>query len=246
MGPKPTTRARNSKGRSRRGGGVSVAPKQNNGVTGIMVEDLLLEEAYDMYLNSVHSAKLTGSQFYCNIDEIDRLGFGFKNLLEFQNLGRFLGLKNSYDSSQVKAFYCVAERQEDKVSFVYPFKNNVVTLTHVRGSSLVGLGCDGIDVENDNAFTRYDKYGFVDRISKTCVGALEYSNFSDMQLKCADKILHWIIAKIIMCKKQNFGRIDDLDLRLMWLIKSRIKVNWPLFFCNRMISYKLDTSKKLS
>lgn len=79
-----------------------------------------------------HSAKLTASQFYCDIDEFDRLGFGFKNLLEFQKLGGFLGLKNSYDSSQIKAFYCVAERQEDKVSFVCPFKNNVVTLTPVR------------------------------------------------------------------------------------------------------------------
>jgi len=34
-------------------------------------------------------------------------------------------------------------------------------------------------------------------------------------------------------------------MRLMWLIKNRIKVNWPLFFYNMMMSYKLDNSKKL-
>jgi len=31
----------------------------------------------------------------------------------------------------------------------------------------------------------------------------------------------------------------------MWLIKNKIKVNWPLFFCNRMMLYKLDNKNKL-
>lgn len=66
-----------------------------------------------------------------------------------------------------------------------------------------------------------------------------------MQLKCDDRILHWIVAKVIMSKQGNYGRIDDFALRLMWLIKSIIKVNWPLYFCNRTMSYKLDTFKKL-
>jgi len=66
-----------------------------------------------------------------------------------------------------------------------------------------------------------------------------------MQLKCDAQILHRIIAKIIICKQDNFGRIDNFDLQVMWLIKNKIKVNWPLFLCNKMISYKLDVSKNL-
>ncbi|KEH17110.1 transmembrane protein, putative [Medicago truncatula] len=66
-----------------------------------------------------------------------------------------------------------------------------------------------------------------------------------MQLKCNDMILHLIIAKIILRMQENFGRIDDLDLRLMWLIKNRTLVNWPLFFYNKMVSYKLDNIKRL-
>jgi len=31
----------------------------------------------------------------------------------------------------------------------------------------------------------------------------------------------------------------------MWLLKNKIKVNWPLFFSNRIISYKNDGRKKL-
>ena len=112
-------------------------------------------------------------------------------------------------------------------------------------SNLTGLACDGVNIESDTTFANYDKIAFVQSISKACIVPLDYSNFSAMQVKCNDRILHWIIAKIILCKQGNFGRIDDFNLRLMWLIKNRTLVNWPPFFYNRMVSCKLDNSKRL-
>jgi len=58
-------------------------------------------------------------------------------------------------------------------------------------------------------------------------------------------MLHWVVVKIITSKQHNYGRIDDYDLSIMWLLKNKIRVNWPLFFSNRMISYKNDGRKKL-
>jgi hypothetical protein len=112
MGPKPGTRTGNGRRRTQRGGGVRIG----SDMVGILVEELLLVNDYDRYINEFHNSRLTSSQFFCDIDAIDSLGFGFKDLLVYQNLGTFLGLKNSYDSSQIKAFYCVAERQQDNVS----------------------------------------------------------------------------------------------------------------------------------
>ena len=82
-------------------------------------------------------------------------------------------------------------------------------------------------------------------MSKTGFGELSFSNFSPLQLKCADRMLHWVVVNIIMSKQHNYGRIYDYDLNSMWLLKNKIKVNWPLFFSNRMISYKNDSRKKL-
>jgi len=121
----------------------------------------------------------------------------------------------------------------------------VVSLTPGKWANLVGLECDGVDIETADVFADYNKELFVQSIFKSCVVPLEYSNFSVMQLKCDDRILHWIIAKMIICKQDNFGRIDNFDLQVMWLLKNRIKMNWPLFLCNRMITYKLDVSKEL-
>jgi len=169
MGPKPGTRTESGRGRPRRGGGVSIGGNS----AGILVEDLLMVDDYDRYINEFHNSRLTSSQFFCDIGTIERLGFGFKDLLVFQNLGTFLGLKNSYDSSQVKAFYCIAERQLDNVSFICPFKNHVVTLSPSMWSNLTGMECAGVDIESEDVFARYDKNSFVGSISKSCIAPLE-------------------------------------------------------------------------
>jgi len=84
----------------------------------------------------------------------------------------------------------------------------------------------------------------VKSVSKVDV-ELSFSNFSPLQLKCVDRLLHWVVVKIIMCKQHNYLKIDDYDLSDMWFLKNKIKVNWPRFFSNLMISYKNDQRKKL-
>jgi len=89
------------------------------------------------------------------------------------------------------------------------------------------------------------KVDFVKSVYKTDFGELSFPNFSPLQLISADKLLHWVVVKIIMCKQHNYGRIDDFYLSVMWLLKNKIKVNWPLFFSNYMISYKNECRKRL-
>jgi len=90
----------------------------------------------------------------------------------------------------VKAFYCVAERLDNGVSFVCQFKNDVVSLSPDSWSNLTGLACEGVNIESGTTFTNYDKIAFVQSISKSCIVPLDYSNFSAIQLKCSDRILH--------------------------------------------------------
>lgn len=158
-------------------------------------------EEYNRYLKSYHSLRFTTSQFFCNIDDIDRFGFGFKELLVFQNLGRFLELKNAYDSSQVKAFYCVAERLDDGVSFMCQFKNHDVSLSPSSWTNLTGLVCEGVNIESDSTFVNYEKIAFVQSLSKSCIVPLDHSSFSVMQLKCNDRILHYCQDHFMQARK---------------------------------------------
>jgi len=144
----------------------------------------------------------------------------------------------------IKAFNCNAQRQ-DGVSFECAFKNVWVSFNPEKWDSLVGLDCSGVDLEVKDTFANYNKIDFVKSVSKTGFGELSFSNFIPLQLKCVDRLLHWVVVKIIMCKQHNYGKIDDLDLSVMWLLKNKIKVNWPLFLSNHMISYKNDRRKRL-
>jgi hypothetical protein len=88
MGSKPGTST--GRGRGRRGGGVRIG----SDMAGVLVEELILPEEYDRYITEFHNSRVTASQFYYDINALERLGFGFKVLLAFQGLGTFLGLKN--------------------------------------------------------------------------------------------------------------------------------------------------------
>jgi len=74
------------------------------------------------------------------------MGFDFHELLRFQNLGSFVELKKGYDESQIKAFYCNAQKQ-DSVSFECAFKNVRIALNPEKRDSLVQLDCSRVDIE---------------------------------------------------------------------------------------------------
>jgi len=209
-----------------------------------LIQDLLLDKDYDRYIEKFQSKKDVSPQFYCSLWDIECMDFDFHEFLSFQNLCTFVGLKKGYDESQIKAFYCNAQRQ-DGVSFECAFKMFGYHSTPKKWDSLVQLDCNGVDIEFKDTFANYNKIDFVKSVSKTGFGELSFSNFSPLQLKHADMMLHWVVVKIIMSKQHNYGRIDDYDFNIMWLLKNKIKVNWPLFFSNPMISYKNDSRKKL-
>lgn len=111
-----------------------------------MVQDLFLDEDYDMYIEKFESKKNVSPQFYCSLWDIESMGFDFHELLNFQNLGSFVELKKWYDESQIKAFYCNAQRQ-DNVSFQCAFKNVWASLNLEKWDYLVQLDCSGVEIE---------------------------------------------------------------------------------------------------
>jgi len=45
-------------------------------------------------------------------------------------------------------------------------------------------------------------------------------------VKCFDRMLHWVIVKVIIAKQNNYGRIVDEYLQVIWVLKKRIKIKW--------------------
>lgn len=91
----------------------------------------------------IFNTKYVGNQFCCDMHDVAQMGFGFNELFEFQKLGRFVSFKNTYDEQQIKVFYCNAQREDDGMSLICPFKNIVVWLTPALWKELTVLDCDG-------------------------------------------------------------------------------------------------------
>lgn len=130
-----------------------------------------------MYIEKFESKKDVSPQFYCSLWDIESMGFDFHDVHLFQNLGSFVELKKGYDESQIKAFYCNAQRQ-DGVSFECAFKNVRVSLDLEKWDSLVQLDCNGVDIKVKDTFTNYNKKDFVKSLMKAGFGELSFSNFS--------------------------------------------------------------------
>jgi len=105
---------------------------------------------------------------------------------------------DSFDEPQIKAFNCNAQRQDD-VSFECAFKNVWLSLNPKKWDALVGLDCGCVDFEAKQTFANYNKVEFVKSVSKVDV-ELSFSNFIPLQLKCVDRLLDWVVVKIIMSK----------------------------------------------
>lgn len=53
-----------------------------------------------------------------------------------------------------------------------------------------------------------------------------------------DRILQWIICRIIHPKKGGYSRVDQSEVQLIYAIKQRIHIDWPHYIVSRMFDLK--------
>lgn len=53
-------------------------------------------------------------------------------------------------------------------------------------------------------------------------------------LTVSDRMLHFLIAYILLLKRSNHSHIGDTNMQLMYVIKKRIRVNWDYIILYHM------------
>ncbi|CAI8616505.1 unnamed protein product [Vicia faba] len=132
------------------------------------------------------------------------------------NLLKFIGLKRKYCPDYVKAFYY--NRVVTPTGIDSRFKYKLVKFDYFDFRKYLDLASSGALL--DAAPINYDKVSHVLAISKFVVESPSMSNFSIIQVNFDMCLLHWIVVKILYRKPRNWGRVDDHDLYLMWLLTS--------------------------
>lgn len=53
-----------------------------------------------------------------------------------------------------------------------------------------------------------------------------------------ERILQWLICRIIRPKMGGYSRVDQLEVHLIYAIKHRIQIDWPHYIVSRMFELK--------
>jgi hypothetical protein len=168
-------------------------------------------------------------------------------LLEFQGLRKFVECRDNYQAWRVKAFYCKLEYADDKKKGVVAkfSKGKIAPLLPDNWVNHFGLEWSGYIFPSDEATKGFDSMAFGREISKTCLGEKAWTQMPVSQLKVEARMLYWVLTKIIDPRKGNFAKVKDEDLPLLWMLWNKRKLNWPQFFCQRMMSVAKDYSKPI-
>lgn len=57
-------------------------------------------------------------------------------------------------------------------------------------------------------------------------------------LKPVDRILHWVVTHILRPKQGGYSRVDKAEVHLVYMLKHKLKVNWPHYVASRTFALK--------
>lgn len=146
---------------------------------------------------------------------------------------KFIGLN-------VKAFYY--NLVLTPASLESRFKAKIIKFTCSSFIKYLDMVSSGADISV--RLTEYDKILYVFSISKYVCENPAMSNFGISQVNFDMHLLHWIFVKILYKKRKNWGRADDNDLYLMWILTNDQGVDWVKFIINRIIHCR-DNPKRI-
>jgi len=146
-------------------------------------------------------------------------------MLEFQQLEKFLGLFDNVYPDLVKVFFANLKVKEDR--FESRVKGVTMKITHSVWETVASLKCDGLKIGKGNieALDDYNKVFFYNSCLRN-PQAME-RGFQVGGLSLNPRILTFIIVWILTPCGHNHVVLHEEDLILMFCIMNRLKVNWP-------------------
>jgi hypothetical protein len=58
------------------------------------------------------------------------------------------------------------------------------------------------------------------------------------KLKAGERILQWIVSRILRPKKGGLSRVEQAEVHLIYILKNKKKINWPYYIASRIFSLR--------
>ena len=167
-------------------------------------------------------------------------------LLDFQKIFSFLELDANYNEELVKLFYVGIQGQFDDFTFSYKIDNKVVKVNNNvwREFGMFPVTSDAIRVSDTSPPPGYDfKIALNSMLKKRYPDRVVNSNLFPKSVTTdallpLDRILQWIVSRIIRPKKGGLSRVDQPEVMLIFAIKNKIRIHWPHYITSRMFALR--------
>ncbi|KAJ1413046.1 hypothetical protein SESBI_19977 [Sesbania bispinosa] len=193
------------------------------------------ENQMDTYLTGFQGRNLVEPRFM-SVDFFRTNGFQFQELLEYQGLNHFVSIQCPYLLELVKVFYCnLSISNGDLCSEVKGVK---IRVTPCDWLSLAGLKFEGEKFELTNicSWENYDRTEALKGMIKQ--GLQPPNKVNAGSLNVEDRLLHYTLARIMIPRGSNYAQLTEEDIFVLWAMKERILINWPLYICQHMQKVK--------
>src|SRR3954464_6096929 len=183
---------------------------------------------------------------YGNLESFPSDSFHFHPLLRFQGIKDFIETSDVVYPDLAKDFYAKLSISRNCTLSAIVKKTDIVLSLEEFGNCL-GLPTEGVRIRHnivcdEAGFENYEKYAYYFTISRVSEQELASRNASSDRvhlysatLSVSDRMLHYLIAYILLPKHSNHSQISDIDMQLIFAIKNRIKVNWAYVVMHYML-----------
>lgn len=168
--------------------------------------------------------------------------------ISFQGIDLFLNCITGYNEDLVKLFYTGVAEKFEGFRFFCNIGNDTVEVNDDVWKSLFEISplssptdlkiTDSVYAPDYDFGTSLNKMLRKPFAPKVVQSIIFPTNVTIDQLKPLDRILHWIVTHILRPKQGSYSRVDKAKVHLVYVLKHKIKINWPHYIASRIFALK--------
>ncbi|ESW06728.1 hypothetical protein PHAVU_010G071400 [Phaseolus vulgaris] len=176
----------------------------------------------------VISPKAMHSPFFATV------GFEFQNLLNFQHLQPFLGMKLPYYEELVRVFYTNL-KIPPLGELAIEICGKRIHINQMDWMNIADLRYDGVKL-TPGTIPGECNFDRALALLSMLRGDVQGQNVRNVgSLKMNDWLLHYTWVHILCPRGRKFAQVLNEDIFMLWCIKNNIIINWPHYIMQHMM-----------
>ena len=175
--------------------------------------------------------------------------FSFPALFKSQGIANLIECREDVYPDLVRIFYSNMEIVDGNI--VSNVKGKAISMSVKLFGEILGIPSEGVGMRLNVASTlvgynkrefyygiaRIPEHEFIQKRQRIVGGPPERNSWSAGILFIDDRLIHYMLAYIIMPKFSNFSTINDCEMQVLFAMKNNRQINWAYVILNHLVTH---------